>query len=141
MLSKKSSLAILFVDIDNFKEINDTYGHDVVDDELLKQVGQTINSFKGKKDVLARLGEDEFLMLLCDYSDRHAVEIKARNIQQEFLKPFVINNNTMRITTSIGISFYREDGENLNTLIKKADKAMYEVKKAGKNNVAVYLAQ
>lgn len=137
MLAKKSSLAILFVDIDNFKEINDNNGHDV-GDELLKQATQTINKFKGKSDVLARLGGDEFLMLLCDYPDRLAVEIIANNIQQEFTKPFEINHNKMRITTSIGISFYPENGENLNTLIKNADKAMYEVKKAGKNSVAVY---
>lgn len=137
MLAKKSSLALLFLDIDNFKEINDTYGHDV-GDELLKQAAQTINKYKRKKDILARLGGDEFIMLLCDYPDRHAVKITAKNIQEEFTKTFEINNNKMMITTSIGISFYPEDGENLNTLIKNADKAMYEVKKAGKNNVAVY---
>lgn len=124
-------LAILFLDLDHFKYVNDTMGHGQ-GDELLKQVAQRLTGCVFDGDLVARLGGDEFVILLTGIT-LDTVSRVADKVINLFDQPFVISGQQQRMTTSIGISLYPEDGGDAQTLLRKADTAMYHAKSIGKN--------
>lgn len=129
-----TSLAVLFLDLDGFKIVNDTYGHNV-GDELLKMVSQRLLSNIKISDAVSRLGGDEFVVLLYDVKNKDNVEEIAKRIKSVISEQYIINNQTINIGTSIGVSIYPNSALHYQDLIAQADKAMYEAKKAGKNNI------
>jgi diguanylate cyclase (GGDEF)-like protein/PAS domain S-box-containing protein len=133
-----NKLAILVLDIDHFKDINDSLGH-LYGDQLLKDFSERLSSIVRKTDTVSRMGGDEFTLLLTEVNE---TEIAANNLVQKILdnvrKPFMLNNREIRITTSIGISNYPDDSVDIEVLIKYADTAMYQAKKEGGNNYLRY---
>ncbi|MCC3372569.1 bifunctional diguanylate cyclase/phosphodiesterase [Cohnella sp. REN36] len=132
----KMTIAIMFIDLDRFKYINDTLGH-AMGDLLLIEAAARIQSCTGKGDTVSRQGGDEFLVLLPN-AVNDEVTRKAKQLLQMFAQPFVLNDTEMFVTPSIGISLYPSDGRDIETLIKNADTAMYRVKEQGKNNFQFY---
>jgi diguanylate cyclase (GGDEF)-like protein len=131
-------LAVMFLDLDRFKNINDSLGH-VVGDELLQQVSTRLKSCVREGDTLARFGGDEFTLLLPKITrGKEDVSSIAEKINDVLKDPFVIDNNELYVSASIGISIYPRDGTNMDLLIKHADIAMYHVKDTGKNNYKFY---
>ncbi|MBC8062134.1 MAG: GGDEF domain-containing protein [Clostridiaceae bacterium] len=126
----KTLLAVIFLDLDGFKNINDTYGH-TVGDILLKLVANRLLSTVRQTDTVARLGGDEFIILLTEIKDVAAIELIVNKLLKCFNYPFEINN--LSISASIGISIYPQDGQDSEQLINSSDLAMYKVKNAGKN--------
>lgn len=124
--------AILFLDLDGFKMINDSMGHQA-GDLLLVEVSRRLKSMLRESDILARLGGDEFVLLIEDIADLHAIETIAEKVLNVFREPFMLNQQECFISTSIGIAVYPIDGESGETLIKNADIAMYYAKEKGKN--------
>ncbi len=128
----KKRLALLFVDLDNFKVINDTLGHDA-GDELLKRVASRLGGSIRTEDTVARVGGDEFIVLLEEVEDIAAVAETARRINHSLFIPMNLNGECIDITGSIGISVYPDDGEEIGVLLKNADTAMYVAKEEGRN--------
>lgn len=122
----------MFIDIDHFKLINDTLGHEI-GDMLLKEIAKRLAGCVRKGDTLARLGGDEFIIILEDAHSDTAAEV-AEAINETLSSKFFINGYELFTSASIGISFYPDHGENVDTLIKSADMAMYVAKTNGKNN-------
>jgi diguanylate cyclase (GGDEF)-like protein/PAS domain S-box-containing protein len=125
---KQTTFAIMYLDIDKFKNINDSLGHDV-GDELLKQFAKRLESSVSESDTLCRIGGDEFLVLLKDIEDKQYVRNIAERMVDEFQAPYKIQGHEIEVTSSIGISIYPEDGISSKTLIRNADQALYEAKK------------
>jgi diguanylate cyclase (GGDEF)-like protein/PAS domain S-box-containing protein len=125
-------LALLFIDLDHFKPINDSLGHDA-GDSLLKEVASRLRSNLRQSDNVARFGGDEFLVLIPQYPEISGVVLVTKKILREIERPFMICNKECRISASIGISLHPEDGSDAETLLKKADSAMYRAKEKGKN--------
>jgi len=125
-------LALLFIDLDYFKEINDTYGHDV-GDQLLAEAARRINSCVRNSDTVARLGGDEFTVILAELTDTNKVEMVADNILDVLEQPFHINEVSMQISGSIGVALYPGDASDAGELITQADNAMYASKRRGRN--------
>ncbi len=134
---KNRMVAVFFLDIDNFKTINDTLGHSF-GDELLMMVGEQIKLRLRRSDTLARLGGDEFIMLQSNVKNIDEVHRFADRMLEVFKHPWVLDNKEFYVTASIGISVYPDDGADLHELMKNADTAMYCAKEAGKNNFKVY---
>jgi diguanylate cyclase (GGDEF)-like protein len=130
-------LALLFLDLDRFKIINDTLGHDA-GDELLKEVARRLTEALRETDTVARLGGDEFVVLLPEMNDEKQLSAVAKKILSTVGKPFHLAGQDLRITVSIGISVFPLDGEDEQTLVKNADIAMYHAKEGGKNNYCFY---
>ncbi|MEO5373213.1 MAG: diguanylate cyclase [Alphaproteobacteria bacterium] len=126
-------LALLFVDLDGFKAVNDTMGH-AAGDALLKMVASRLTTCVREMDTIARLGGDEFTILLVNVTDPQAAIRVAQKVLSVLGQPFPIDDREAHIGASIGIAQCPEDGESTETLLAAADRAMYEVKKAGKNN-------
>lgn len=131
---EKGRLAILYIDLDRFKEINDTLGHDKGDMALLEVSARFCNTLRGS-DVLARLGGDEFVLLMAGYTDAETPARLAHRLLKVLEDPIVLSKETASLGASIGIAVYPEDGETPETLMKKADKAMYRSKEMGGNQV------
>jgi len=134
---KKNNLALLLLDLDRFKDINDTLGHQA-GDEIIKQAAKVISSCLRKEDVLARLGGDEFLLLLDDVEDTRNVHHVAEKIINAFHTPLLINSEEHHFSTSIGISLFPDDGNDLLALQKNADIAMYAAKSKGHGKIVYY---
>ena len=130
-------LAILFVDLDRFKIINDSLGHEA-GDLFLKEMASRLRSNLRASDVLARLGGDEFVVLVEDFAEPRRVATVARNILSTVMKPIEIMGHECRVTASIGICVYPHNAEDLPSLMKNADMAMYLAKEEGKNNYRFY---
>ncbi|TVP82257.1 MAG: EAL domain-containing protein [Alkalicoccus sp.] len=130
-------LAVMFIDLDRFKFINDTMGHDV-GDELLKKVSHRISQSVREVDVVARHGGDEFIILFEEIEESEARDIATRILDQ-FSSPFLLEGAKFFTTPSIGISVYPKDGKDIEMLIKHADNAMYLAKERGKNNFQFYI--
>ncbi|MCW7538010.1 PAS-domain containing protein [Aquabacterium sp. A7-Y] len=130
-------LAVLFIDLDRFKIINDTLGHDA-GDELLKEVSQRLRHCLRGCDVVARLGGDEFVVMVQEVEEPEQVAVVARKILATVLEPVVVQDQHCRVTASVGICLYPTDGEDDQTLMKNADIAMYVAKEEGKNNYQFY---
>ena len=128
-LAKRNSyvLALLFLDLDGFKQVNDTFGHDV-GDELLRQVSDRLAKAMRKSDTIARMGGDEFIGLCGRIAEVDDAAVVAKKIIEQLQKPYPAGEKTCTIGVSIGISIYPDDGEDCDTLLKKADMAMYRVK-------------
>lgn len=126
-------LALFFIDLDGFKGINDTFGHDI-GDLLLQVVAARLTACVGKGDVVARMGGDEFTILLPIIDNKQVAIHIAERIVATLSEPVVLQEHTIKITTSVGLSFAPADGTDGEVLIKKADTAMYQAKEQGKNN-------
>lgn len=124
--------ALLFIDLDRFKEVNDTLGHEV-GDLLLQHVANRLGSCVREADTVARLGGDEFTVILQDLLEAGHVEIVAAKILKELATPFQINNDTLHLSGSIGITLCPQDARSAEQLIKHADQAMYVAKNEGRN--------
>ncbi|HKT73115.1 MAG TPA: EAL domain-containing protein [Steroidobacteraceae bacterium] len=130
-------LAVAFIDLDRFKQINDTLGHEA-GDELLKEVANRLKGCLRESDTVARLGGDEFVVLLTDLQEEKYAATVAQKIIASIAKPFLLLGQDFRVTASIGVSTYPQDGEDEQTLTKNADIAMYQAKEDGKNNFQFY---
>ena len=133
----KRQFAVLFIDLDRFKIINDTMGHDA-GDQLLQEIAARLKQTLRAVDVVARLGGDEFIVLIDEVSDSSHVSTVAHKIITSIIKPLTIMKQECRITASIGISIYPKDAEDEQSLMKNADMAMYLAKEEGKNNYQFY---
>ncbi|WP_099188791.1 GGDEF domain-containing phosphodiesterase [Tepidibacter mesophilus] len=136
-LSEDKKFAILFMDLDKFKLINDSLGHSHGDD-ILKKVAIRIKENIRKQDYLARSGGDEFLIILNNIEDENIITKIVKNIVCEFRKPFELDDNTVHITCSIGICLYPKNGDNMETLMKNADIAMHKTKEKQGNDYQFY---
>ncbi|QOY53750.1 EAL domain-containing protein [Candidatus Sulfurimonas marisnigri] len=130
-------LALYFIDLDNFKIVNDSLGHEM-GDKVLKEVTLKLKSIMRINDTLARWGGDEFTVILEDLKNSAAASTLAQKIIKVLTEPLVISGHTLYVTCSIGISLYPQDGKNSEDLIKYADSAMYKAKNEGKNNIQFY---
>ncbi|MDQ0253056.1 diguanylate cyclase (GGDEF)-like protein/PAS domain S-box-containing protein [Evansella vedderi] len=130
------NLSIMFIDLDDFKVVNDTLGHDA-GDELLKGVVSRINESIREEDLVARIGGDEFIIVF-EETDRDEIEEIAKRMIENVAYPYMIDETKTNISLSIGISMYPDDGCDKDTLLEHADKAMYYAKSEGKNNYKIY---
>ncbi len=133
---KNGRVSVLFFDLDRFKEVNDTYGHEI-GDKLLQEVTKRLLENRREEDTIARLGGDEFTLLLINQDEEGILHI-VNSIIEKMQKPFYINNLELYTTFSIGISSYPEDGNTYDELLRNADIAMYEAKANGKNKYHFY---
>jgi diguanylate cyclase (GGDEF)-like protein len=131
--------AVLFLDLDRFKKINDTLGHDI-GDKLLLEVAKRLEKCVRQSDTVARLGGDEFAVILDDLRDTKFVAVVARKILNTLSKPIFIEDYELYATSSIGISLFPDDSEEVDGLMRCAETAMYRAKEAGKNNYQYYTA-
>lgn len=131
------ALAVLYLDLDRFKLINDTLGHGL-GDQLLKGVAERLTACVREEDTVARLGGDEFTLLLPDIDIGENAAVVAQKILEAIRQPFEIDGYELFITTSIGIVLHPNDGADTETLLKNADTAMYRAKEIGKNNYQLY---
>jgi diguanylate cyclase (GGDEF)-like protein/PAS domain S-box-containing protein len=132
-------LAVLFVDLDQFKQVNDRFGHKG-GDRLLQGIATRLGTTVRQSDCVARLGGDEFVVLLPEIADQAGVAGVAWKLLDRIAKPLLIDDTECAVTASIGISCYPEDGADLHTLLKNADIAMYRAKAEGKNTFRFYSA-
>jgi diguanylate cyclase (GGDEF)-like protein/PAS domain S-box-containing protein len=130
-------LAVIFIDLDRFKNVNDTLGHHV-GDELLKQVAKSLSSCLRDGDTLARLGGDEFIVLLEDIDGERGARLVAEKLMRLFEQPVLVSGYELFVTGSVGISLFPQDACDLNVLIRNADVAMYQAKARGRNGYAFY---
>jgi len=135
-----TKLALFFIDLDHFKEINDSLGH-MIGDEVLKVVTQRLNGIIRKEDTLARIGGDEFTIAMEGLNQIQDVSLLAQKILEVLDKPMMIEENEVHMSSSIGISFYPEDANNIHDLMKYADTAMYKAKDMGRNNFQLYSSE
>lgn len=131
-----SSLAVAFIDLDDFKPINDDYGHHT-GDEVLQMVAQRLNTAVRHCDLVGRIGGDEFLALIEDIKSNQDVVTIVERIIDSLRQPFLVNNHELQVSASVGIAIYPRDG-NLDRLLIAADSAMYHAKSAGKNQFRFY---
>ena len=123
---------LMFVDLDRFKSVNDTFGHRI-GDELLKTVAQRLTNCIRKEDTVARVGGDEFVVVLNELAKREDAALIGGKMLQELSRPFSVERHEVEISCSIGISVFPDDGKTLLELMNNADVAMYRAKKAGRN--------
>ena len=135
-----SKVMLVFIDLDHFKRINDSFGH-LVGDDLLRQCAERFNRILRAGDTIARLGGDEFLIVLPDIDTLDSVESVVHKIQQVFEQPFLIGHREIFSTCSIGLAGYPDDGATADLLLKAADTALYKAKDAGRNTHRFYSQQ
>jgi len=133
------NVAVMFIDLDRFKTINDTLGHEI-GDRLLQRLGERLGRCVREGDTIARFGGDEFVILLDDIASEHDISAVAQKLLQAFAPPFEIDRQYLYVTASIGVSVFPSDGEDPGTLLKHADIAMYRAKERGKNTWQLYSA-
>ncbi len=133
-------VALLYVDLDHFKTINDTLGHPV-GDHLLQQVAQRLRECVRETDTISRQGGDEFLIALTDIHDQEAVSRVTTKVIDALSKPFSIDNHELAATVSMGVAVWPDDGQDFDALLQRADTAMYQAKAAGRNTYRFYTAQ
>jgi diguanylate cyclase (GGDEF)-like protein len=134
----KEKLALIFIDLDHFKLINDTLGHGI-GDELLIYISRLLEKQVRKADTVSRFGGDEFIILLPNIKSINDAEIVTKKIQEALQQKHTIGSHQLYVTTSIGVSIYPEHAESIDDLITNADTAMYETKKSGRNGYKIYL--
>ncbi len=137
---ERRSFAVLFIDVDRFKVINDTLGHDA-GDSLLEETSKRLRSCLGSRDAVARLGGDEFVVILDDAAEVSRIEAAARRLLGAIGEPLQLCDLECRVTASIGIAVFPGDGEDEATLTKNADMAMYRAKEEGKNGFRFFVNQ
>ena len=133
----KTYLAVFLLDLDHFKQINDSYGHNA-GDQLLVDVSNRLRESIRQSDSIARLGGDEFVILLSDLKSKNDYKATADRIVSNIAKPYVIGNKELNVTISVGVSIYPVNGTNLDSLLKDSDVAMYSVKSGGRNNYKLF---
>ncbi len=133
----EDSFAVFFMDIDNFKQINDSFGHDI-GDEALKQIAKNIEKNRRKSDTFARIGGDEFLLIVLNTDKNNTLKRLSKKYLNLFSKPLLIKGKEMKVSLSMGVAIYPQDGIDSHTLVKRADQAMYIAKKRGKNNCCFF---
>ena len=129
--------ALLFLDMDRFKIINDTLGH-AVGDDLLRMIAQRLKGCFRETDTVARIGGDEFVVLMLNVTDRSDISSLCDTLLIELAQPFMIRNHELFVTTSGGVCTYPDDEDNVETMMQKADIAMYHAKALGRNNIQFY---
>lgn len=134
---KSTLLAVFLLDLDQFKEVNDTLGHDY-GDLLLKECSSRIKECIRKSDTICRIGGDEFVIILPELNNKNDIEFISQKIIDRLEGLYHIRDETVHISTSMGITLFPVDGPNIDTLIKNADQAMYEAKKAGGNRYCYF---
>ncbi|MFH1061131.1 MAG: EAL domain-containing protein [Pseudomonadota bacterium] len=134
---RRVGLALLYLDLDNFKTINDSLGHGV-GDRLLCEIASRLKECLRTEDAVARLGGDEFILLLTDVTDNDGAEVVARRILGHVAQPLQVGGHELQVSVSIGITVYPQDGLDSETLVKNADLAMYRAKEQGKRNFHHY---
>ena len=139
-LEKDVMLGVAFLDLDRFKNINDTLGH-AAGDCLLKEVAERLKSCLRGYDVVARWGGDEFTLLLCDLRSPEEITSIAERILQRLNAPFYVHSQELYVTASLGIALAPYDGQDEQTLLRNADAAMYQAKARGRNNFQVYFEE
>ena len=132
-------LALLFLDLDNFKDVNDTLGHDM-GDKLLMDVARRLMDCVREIDTVSRLGGDEFAVILTELSDLPVAEKIAQDILHSLAQPYRLNGEIAYLSASIGITVYPDDGTGIETLLKNADQALYAAKQAGRNRMSYFTA-
>jgi len=139
LLAKRHStkVALMFVDLDHFKHINDTMGH-AVGDQLLQSVAQRLLASVRTSDTVSRHGGDEFVVLLPEVEDVQSAALTAEKLIQSVGEPHFISGQELRVTLSIGISMYPDDGVDAEVLMRNADIAMYQAKRSGRNSYEIY---
>jgi len=125
-------IAVLYLDLDGFKAVNDQHGHDC-GDKLLIMASERLRFATREEDTIARLGGDEFMVVIGDISELSDIDRPATTIIRELSEPYLIDGAKVSVTASIGVSFYPDDGVDVDVLIRRADQALYEAKHAGKN--------
>ncbi|WP_176551211.1 GGDEF domain-containing protein [Bacillus sp. AFS040349] len=130
-------MALMYLDIDSFKQVNDTFGH-AGGDAILIEFSRRIQNSIRNKDIVCRLSGDEFVIIVSIPSDEEVVQKIASQIQVELKQPILFEHHQIRITASIGISIYNDVELTSEELIKRADNALYEVKENGKNDVTFW---
>lgn len=133
-------VALLLIDLDHFKDINDSLGHQI-GDALLKVVAERLKPLIRESDILARLGGDEFMIALTDLPNHHVLALKAEMIQKRLSESYEVEGQTLFCTPSIGISLYPDDGQTVETLMGQADAAMYHAKAQGRKNCQYFSAE
>ncbi|WP_051347180.1 putative bifunctional diguanylate cyclase/phosphodiesterase [Thiomicrorhabdus chilensis] len=128
----KTEFALLFVDLDNFKTVNDTLGHDI-GDELLKNISGILQEVLRKYDIIARVGGDEFVIVLSHYKSMVELSHIIQRVLEHITSVHLVESHPIKISASAGVVFYPKDGVDITSLMKNADIAMYEAKSAGKN--------
>ncbi len=134
---ERNSITVMFIDLDRFKEVNDSMGHEA-GDLLLLQVAKRVQGLIRKSDTFSRFGGDEFVLLMPKYYRHHAPEVFARKLLDELERPFNVLGQELFISASIGIAVYPEDGNDASELLANADAAMYEVKNSGRKGFAYH---
>jgi two-component system cell cycle response regulator len=132
----KRTMAVMYLDLDGFKQVNDTLGHDV-GDKLLNMVAARLAAAVRQEDTVARLGGDEFVIALWELIHADGLARLVSKVIQAVSQPYVINGHTVSVTTSVGVSIYPTHGDDADTLMKNADLALYEAKRAGKNDYRI----
>jgi diguanylate cyclase (GGDEF)-like protein len=132
-------LAVLFLDLDRFKTINDSLGH-AIGDQVLQQATQRLQAVMDHQDLIARWGGDEFTLILTNLTTLVEVERVAQRLEAALKPPFLINHHELYVTSSIGIALYPQDGRDMSTLLQHADTAMYRAKGEGRNTYRFYRA-
>lgn len=132
-----AGLALLFLDLDGFKAVNDTLGHEA-GDSLLQEVAQRLTQALRQEDVVARLGGDEFIVLMPRLTDTPELLKIASRVSASIAEPYALPGGEGRVTASTGLAIYPRDGQDAETLLRHADQAMYRSKHAGKNRVTLY---
>ncbi len=135
---KEHEVTIMFMDLDGFKDVNDSLGHDI-GDALLKEVANRLNESVREEDLISRLGGDEFILVF-EETNQKEITIIADRILKNISEAYLLSGEKVSITPSIGIASYPEDGMNIESLIRNADKAMYLAKNKGKTNYQFYTA-
>lgn len=133
---KEHEVAIMFIDLDGFKSVNDTLGHEA-GDSLLQQVAERLTASVREEDLISRLGGDEFIVVF-EETNKEEISGIAERVMEDISSPFLIDDNTVTVTPSIGIAIYPENGFDIEALVRNADKAMYAVKAKGKGNYQFY---
>ena len=133
----KMKLAVCFIDLDNFKPINDNFGHDV-GDQLLIEVSDRIKGSLREEDTISRQGGDEFAILLGDIESYEQCQQTLDRIQYSLVQPYLINSVPHTISASIGVTLYPSDNSDIDTLMRHADQAMYQAKQAGRNRYHLF---
>jgi diguanylate cyclase (GGDEF)-like protein/PAS domain S-box-containing protein len=135
---QKDKVALLFLDLDGFKNINDSLGHSV-GDLLLQEVAERLKTWGREQDTVARLGGDEFLIMLTNVTDVPDAAVAAERLMDAMTAEFVVQGHLLKVSCSIGISIFPEHGKDCDTLIKNADAAMYNAKECGRNNFRFFM--
>ncbi len=133
-------VGVMFLDLDHFKDVNDTLGHRV-GDLLLKELARRIRGALRQSDVLARVSGDEFVIVLESFPDENAPELVARKVLDEVRRPFHLEGHEIHVSGSLGLALHPEDGVDAETLLKNADAAMYHAKELGRNGFRLFSSE